>query len=209
MLIAEFKEISHSAFQGSWLLKSCHGRKVGLLIGMSKLAVAFILAGVCGFIFTSAAHCQLSPIQIELYKQGLALRHEADQKLIDQTEDCADWMVRFKSHLDHFPEPGHEQNRALDYLQNKMLKTNPFPEPNSRDYNRQPRIKFVLESRLSQTLRETWEKKPPENWKEPPGTITIITNNEKCVLIWGAGADGLPIFDEKAKTFRYAWREFD
>lgn len=141
------------------------------------------------------------------------MRAEADQKLLVQMEDTADWLVSFKQRMDRWPEPGTEQDEATQYLQRKVLKANPFidPYPYRDDLSKIPKppVKFVLDSTLSAKKRETWEKKPPENWKEEPGTITVITNGEKCMLIWGSSADKLPIADYKAKTYPLAWREFN
>lgn len=160
----------------------------------------------------ASAQSPLNAMQIELYKRALAMRSEADQKLLTKMEDCADWLVKFKQRYDHWPEPGTEQDEAREYLQSKILKANPFIDeyPYKDDLSKipPPKVKFVLEATLTNKKRQDWEKKPPENWQEDPGTITIITNGEKCLLIWGASADKMPIADYKAKTYSFAWREF-
>ena len=152
-------------------------------------------------------------MQIELFKRGLAMRAEAEQKLVTQMEDVADWLVKFRMKNDRWPEPGSEQDEAVAELQRTVLKPNPFidPYPYKDDLSKIPfpKIKFVLNSWLTAQKRDAWMKKPPEDWKEEPGTITVMTNGEKCLLLWGASSEKLPIADDKAKTWTFAWREFN
>lgn len=188
---------------------------IALLVRACRLPAIFgvLAVSLCMITASVSAESPFNGMQIELYKRGIAMRTEADQKLLNQMEDIADWLVQFHLRHGHFPEPGTEQDEALQYLQGKVLKSNPYidPYPYKDDLSKipLPKVKFVLDARLTAKKREEWEKKPPENWHEEAGTITVMTNGEKCLLIWGATADKSPIADYKAKIYPFAWREFN
>ena len=175
------------------------------LLGLSS----FSRSALC---FAQAKKAPLSVFEIELYKLGLIHRQEAETKLLTSMEDVADWVVQFKLRFGHYPDPGTEEDQAREYLQSKVVKANPYVVAASLKAGELVPpcpIKFRLDGLLTQRTREQWEKKAPETWKEEPGTITIITNGEKCVLVWGATSDRMPIIDEKSHSNKFAWREFN
>lgn len=204
---ADTRAISAKVFAPEWLRISLFVRLNSRRVFLASLLI------LCCLGTAAASPAPLNGMQIELYRRGIAMRTEADQKLLSQMEDIADWLVQFNQRYGHFPEPGTEQDEALQYLQRKVLKSNPYidPYPYKDDLSKipLPKIKFVLDARLTAKKREEWEKKPPETWSEEAGTITIMTNGEKCLLIWGSTADKSPIADYKAKNYPFAWREFN
>lgn len=66
--------------------------------------------------------------------------------------------------------------------------------PNN-SYEAYGRKKIRLEYNPSLTAEEVreWEYNPPDSWKQPPGTITGISNGQNLIVVWGAGFDGRPI----------------
>ncbi len=135
---------------------------------------------------------------------------EADKKLLANMEDTADCILRFRLAEEHFPEPGQEQNRTIEYLQ-KKLKANPYSSTAILNENekRPCKIRFILEPTLNESMRQSWLSKPPSNWTAEPGTITVILSAEKSLLIWGAGADHRPIYDSQNNKYFITWRELN
>lgn len=56
-------------------------------------------------------------------------------------------------------------------------------------------------SLTAETVRE-WEESPPLSWRNPPGDITVITNDSDLIVVWGAGIDGKPIHVPGSKRIR-------
>ncbi|MBI1270078.1 hypothetical protein GC174_06580 [bacterium] len=56
-------------------------------------------------------------------------------------------------------------------------------------------------SLTAETVRE-WEESPPLSWSNPPGDITVITNDSDLIVVWGAGIDGKPIHVPGSKRIR-------
>lgn len=62
------------------------------------------------------------------------------------------------------------------------------------------RVRFVLEPSLCESNLTDWRKEPPAQWKEIPGTISIVHNGYDYLIVWGASFDGKPVcFDGKTK----------
>ena len=55
------------------------------------------------------------------------------------------------------------------------------------------RVKLVYNPSLNVNTVEEWRNEAPDDWQEPPGTITAISNSSDLVVVWGAGADGRPV----------------
>lgn len=146
------------------------------------------------------------------YKQAQDHRQEADKKLIDNMESVGDWLVQFKLKFGHFPEVGVEEQKATDYLQKKLMKSNPYSvtaiQSNAESKAYCP-LRFIHDIGLSDPIREAWEKQIPSDWNAEPGTITIIINEYNNAVIWGAGADHLPIRDYKTNRAYFSWRTFN
>lgn len=62
------------------------------------------------------------------------------------------------------------------------------------------RVKFLLSPSLCESNLTDWRKEPPAQWKETPGTISIVHNGYDYLIVWGASFDGKPVcFDGKTK----------
>ncbi len=135
---------------------------------------------------------------------------EADKALLLNMELTADWLVNFKTKKGHFPEPGVEQDRGIVFLQKSILKASPYSSTgvvSSTEAHPCP-VRFLNELGLTDSRRQEWQKSPPSSWRGEPGTITIITGYQNYFLIWGAGADHMPIYDPKDNHYWLVWREF-
>jgi hypothetical protein len=148
---------------------------------------------------------------VNQFKQAQEIRSAADKKLIDNMEACADWLVKFRTHLGHFPFVGPEEDKAIAYLQKKLLKPNPYTitaVASTEEKKAVCPIKFVHDIGLTDAQRETWETKPPQDWRAEPGSITIIVNEYDNLVIWGSGADRNPVIDAKTNKYYLSWRAF-
>jgi hypothetical protein len=146
------------------------------------------------------------------FKQAQDRRQEADKKLIDNMERIADWLVQFRLRFGHFPYVGVEQDNATNYLQKKFMKPNPYTVTgvvSTEESKTLCPLRFVHDIGLIDAYRQDWEKKVPSDWKADPGSITIIINECNNVVIWGAGADHLPILDSKNNKCYFTWRSLN
>ncbi|MBY0358941.1 MAG: hypothetical protein K2W82_13130 [Candidatus Obscuribacterales bacterium] len=119
----------------------------------------------------------------------------ADTCLLENMKKLSQWLVTYKSEKGHFPEAGSEQEQAQLFLQT-YLQANPYM-PNSSF-----KIRFVDDLGLNQQNCEHWQQISAPSLKAAPGTITVITNNENLLLIWGAGADMRPLVDTKTGKYQ-------
>lgn len=148
---------------------------------------------------------------VAAFKQAQEKRQEADRKLRAAMEDAADWLVGFRLRSGHFPEPGLEQERATAALQKRILGCNPYSAtgvPQLSELKPCP-IRFVNQSVLGPSQVKDWEKSVPTDWRALPGTVTVIHNNYDYLVLWGASADQLPIFDAKLSKLSLVWRELE
>jgi len=172
--------------------------------------MAFLLV----FLTTSSsadAQKQLPINFVNQFKQAQDIRSAADKKLIDNMEACADWLIKFRTHLGHFPFVGPEEDKAIAYLQTKLLKPNPYTMTavaSTEEKKAVCPIKFVHDIGLTDVQREAWETKPPQDWKAEPGSITIIVNEYDNLVIWGSSADRNPVIDFKTNKCYLSWRAF-
>jgi hypothetical protein len=146
------------------------------------------------------------------YKQAQDQRQAADRKIMDNMESVADWLVQFRLKFGHFPQVGVEQDKAIAYLQKKIMKPNPYSVTSVQSAEESKAycpLNFVHEIGLIDATREAWEKQQPSSWNEQPGTITIIINEYSNAVLWGAGADHLPIRDNKLNKCYLTWRSLD
>jgi hypothetical protein len=57
------------------------------------------------------------------------------------------------------------------------------------------RIKLTIDNSLSEIEAQQWLTQPPDDWQAPPGTISLIGNQQNMYVLWGAGRDGRPLRD--------------
>ena len=146
---------------------------------------------------------------VNAFKQAQDRRQEADNKLIGNMETIAAWLVQFRLKFGHFPEAGVEQDKALHYLQTRIIKPNPYTQTgiaSAEESKALCPLRFICESNLNESKRLEWEKKAPPEWRAEPGSITVFINQQTDLVIWGAGADHLPVVDQKNNRSYLAWR---
>ena len=69
-----------------------------------------------------------------------------------------------------------------------------YPTPDDQNANLN-RIRLSIDNSLSEEEAQQWITNPPDDWQQPPGTISIIGNQSNMYVLWGAGADGRPLRD--------------
>ncbi|MEZ4543155.1 MAG: hypothetical protein R3C24_04560 [Cyanobacteriota/Melainabacteria group bacterium] len=90
--------------------------------------------------------------------------------------------------------------RSLKENPYKILTKQSTAEQSSESESSETRVKFVLAPSLSESNLTDWRKEPPTQWKETPGTISIVHNGYDFFIVWGASFDGKPVcFDGKTK----------
>jgi hypothetical protein len=57
------------------------------------------------------------------------------------------------------------------------------------------RIKLRIDPSLTEEEVREDETNPPDDWNAPPGTISVIGNQQNLYCVWGAGRDGRPLRD--------------
>ncbi len=172
------------------------------------IAILFI-AAIAAFGPNAIAQQQHALHFVGAFKQAQDKRIEADKKMLNNMESAADWLVNFKMKYGHFPEPGVEQDNATAFLTKKLFKLSPYSMTGimSQQEIKACPLRFVSDIGLIDCRREEWQKAPPSSWRAEPGTVTAILG-DNYLLIWGAGADQLPIYDSKNNKFSLVWREF-
>jgi hypothetical protein len=144
-------------------------------------------------------------------KQAQEKRLEADKKLVDFMESLADWLVQFRLKFGHWPEVGVEQDRATKFVREKLLKPNPYCLTgvlSAEESKVSCPVRFVQDQTICDDRRLEWEKTPPSLWKGEPGTITVIYDQYDNIVLWGAGAEHLPVQDCKNNKTFLTWRSF-
>lgn len=142
---------------------------------------------------------------------------DADNQLFQQMRQVGNWINDWISMNHRFAEVGDESHFAARQL-DALLVNNPYdhssvsaqagidkyaiddevqenPQPGVPNVLAPHRVKFVRDFGLSTAQIEVWSEEPPVEWREAPGVITMMTNDQNLFCIWGAGADGRPIRD--------------
>ncbi len=145
----------------------------------------------------------------EAFKLAVKLRQEADDKLFDNMEAIAEWLEYYKQKHGRFPEVGTDQDQAEQFFR-RYLKNNPYSATavQKREETLPCKVRFEYNSQLNNQLIQQWLTTPPSTWKAEPGTIVVIINTENEIVIWGCGADHLPIMDFKNNKVRLVIRDF-
>lgn len=157
------------------------------------------------------AKAQQIPLHfVSAFNQAQEKRLKADKKLLDIMENVADWLTDFRFRNGSFPEPGVDQDAALETLRKRILLPNPYTATGvaSEDEKKTPcQLHFVSCAGLNAQKYNECVKTPPADWRAEPGSITVYYDHLDAIMIWGAGADHLPIFDSKNGKYMLAWRE--
>jgi hypothetical protein len=69
-----------------------------------------------------------------------------------------------------------------------------YPVPDDQNANLN-RIQLKIDNSLTEEEAREWLTNPPDDWQAPPGTITLIGNQQNMYVCWGAGRNGRPIRD--------------
>lgn len=151
-----------------------------------------------------------------------------DGQLFSQMHTVAGWVDNWIVFNHRFPEIGDETTYALTQL-NELVPNNPYkqgsayvvpgetvdnaymtnegeaiaPPPADTKVD-SDRIRFVRDYGLTALQIDEYSQNPPPSWRESPGTMTVITNDQYLFIIWGAGADGRPLRDFGSKRVRFA-----
>jgi hypothetical protein len=152
------------------------------------------------------------------------MRASEDARMYDQMSRVSQWVNMYCMLNHRFPEEGDEMKSAKEQL-NQLIPNPPYSPSSLRlapgldadpQYAQQEaapgmgvenldtgttldRVHLIFDPSLSELEIQGWRTDPPSDWQEPPGTVTAISNNQSIFVIWGAGADGLPIRDQYSK----------
>ncbi len=146
-------------------------------------------------------------------------KEEANVLLAREMDKVAGWLDQYCVWNHHFPEEGDEFEDAKRQL-NMLIPNNPYKFgttelPTGRDLDptydelennlsASPytssdfaadgnRIQLEIDPGLTLGSIPELKKSPPMEWSAPPGTVTCVSNNNDCFIIWAAGLDGRPI----------------
>lgn len=143
------------------------------------------------------------------YKIAQEKRIEADKKLLANMDSICDWLMYYRLKHGHLPEEGTEESESIEKL-SQIIKPNPYSATGLQDRNSLTPCKIVFkwDYMLNDSKRKAWQTKAPEEWRAEPGTITVILAHSEYVLVWGAGSEHRPIFDDKHKQTFLSWHDF-
>lgn len=69
-------------------------------------------------------------------------------------------------------------------------------------------VRIVFDESMTETLLNTYRTKPPESWRAPAGTITVlISYTSGMFAIWGAGFDQIPARHELSHRVLFVVRK--
>ncbi len=165
--------------------------------------------------------------QAQLTAKQLAHAQE-DYRLYNQMSKVSDWLAQYCTWNHRFPE-GWEQVAFAKQQLNQLVPNIPYqsgrlqlaqgldaqsdyatpddspvqtPQPVPVAAN-MDRIQInSADLSLTDGDIQQYLVQPPEEWTAPPGTITAISNQSTTYVVWGAGADGLPIRDPDSGRVR-------
>ncbi|MBI4533604.1 MAG: hypothetical protein HY711_06620, partial [Candidatus Melainabacteria bacterium] len=123
----------------------------------------------------------------------LELNKTANRQLSQSMETTASWLSLFARRLGHFPSSPKELLFAKTQLLRHMP-ANPYHQTNNQsnkiNADEDPiQIEIKIYPQLSDGLIQQIHESPPDDWQESPGTITVLTNGDRLVAIWGAGSN--------------------
>lgn len=163
------------------------------------------------FLSAQFAQAQQMPMNyVAAFNQAQEKRIQADKKLLNIMEDVADWLTDFRFRNGSFPEPGVDQDSAIETLRRKLLVPNPYTMTGvaSEQEKKAPcQLRFVSYAGLNGQKYNECLKLAPSDWRADPGSITVVYDHTDAIMIWGAGADHMPIYDAKNNKLMLAWRE--
>jgi hypothetical protein len=166
----------------------------------------------------------INPVQTTLQRQLSAAVNTAenDAELRRQMKSVAAWLQDFTVWNSRFPSFGDTMNWAEQQLA-ILVPGNPYqlggaitasansapsagsvappttinPTPFLVGANPGPsgRVRLYVDQSLNGNLVEQFLDDPPSTWVADPGSISAISNNQDLYIVWGAGADGLPLRD--------------
>lgn len=148
---------------------------------------------------------------------------DADAQLFQQMRQVGNWVNDWILMNHRFAEIGEQTEFARTQMDN-LLPNNPYkygaasqtaglnpvsisdspydPLPPPRDPTNPHRVNIVLNYGMTSVDIDEWSEKAPDEWRAPPGEITMITNDQYLFCVWGAGADGRPIKDPLTRRTR-------
>lgn len=137
------------------------------------------------------------------------LQKKADSELYGDMTSVADWVENLMRE-----DGSHAETSANGTEKISDFRINAPPNPYklnlaNSDVNPKVTVHFSHQAGLTDFQVRQYMKKPPESWKQSPGTVTVISNGENMFLIWGAGADGRPIMNYKTGETRVVVRHWD
>lgn len=146
---------------------------------------------------------------VAAYRIAQEKRIDADKKLLANMDSICDWLMYYRMKNGHLPEPGAEEEKCLEKLQ-QIIKPNPYSATGLQSTTalKPCKIRFQWDYMLSDAKRKEWQTKAPDEWQAEPGTITVIMAHSEFVLVWAAGAEHRPILDDKHKTTFLSWHDF-
>ncbi len=136
-------------------------------------------------------------------------RIAADKRLLANMDTICDWLMYYRIKNGHLPEPGAEENEAIEKLQ-RIIQPNPYSATGvqTKESLQPCKLVFKWDNLLNDIKRKEWQSKAPDDWQAEPGTITVIMAHREFVLVWGAGSEHRPIFDDKHKQTYLSWHDF-
>jgi len=163
----------------------------------AKIAILLLLLGTeCG---AEAQSDNLTPQTLHEYSQVIQAAYQFDTDLFGQMEKISTCLKKFRDSNGKLPETPDElmQNAAKS-----PLAANPY-EPlraalgdSGKDLpSGQERLSIQTfeEGAITSVQIDRLSKSPPSAWMGKPGTIHVLKDSMDSYIIWGAGADRLPI----------------
>jgi hypothetical protein len=144
-----------------------------------------------------------------------------DARMYEQMSKVSQWVNYYTTVNHRFPESGDEMKAAKEEL-NQLIPNPPYnphsmrlaPGLDADPLFAQPehasvvgvedsdtgttlnRVNLIIDLSLTELEIQGWRTDPPVDWQMAPGTVTVISNQQSIFVIWGAGADGLPLRDQ-------------
>ena len=172
------------------------------------------------FLFLLVLMLSFSSLNLPAKAQANSIRQieraSEDARMFDQMTRVSQWVDSYCVLNRRFPEEGEEMKASVQQI-NLLIPNSPYnpqsiklmsgldydPLNAASDYpdnGATPnRVRLVLDLSLTELEVENWRTDPPVDWQEAPGTITAISNQTNIFVVWGAGADGLPLRDQYNK----------
>jgi len=126
----------------------------------------------------------------------------AQRTLYGAMQTAASWLNDYCTEHGRCLEPG-DDIFALESELKALMPINPYTPSQGAKVP----VRIVFDHALTESQLTSYRTKPPDSWRAPAGTITVVVSNtSELFVLWGAGFDQLPARHELSQRVLFVVR---